>query len=99
SMRHVLDVRDVEPKLFEVHRRAAAGDGLEAQVDEAAGELVEAGLVVGGDQRAHRSLATCGSRRCSAACTRARSVSTVSSACTGTDSTAITGPVSIPSST
>ena len=42
---------------------------------------------------------TWGRRRCSTACTRARSVSAASSGRTGTSSAAITAPVSIPSST
>ncbi len=59
----------------------------------------DAGLVVDGDQRAHSSRTTFGSSRCSAACTRSRSVSTVSPGSTGTGSLAITSPVSTPSST
>ena len=49
---------------------------------------VEAGLVPGRDQRAHSSLTTSGSSRCSTACTRSRSVSTVSS---GQDGDALGG--------
>ena len=62
-------------------------------------EDVESGLVVRRDQRAHSSLTTSGSSRCSTACTRARNVSMVSSGQTGTRSALITEPVSIPSST
>ena len=61
-------VRHVDAVLLEVRGRAAARDELEAELVEAARELVEAGLVVDGDQRAHSSLTDArGSSRCSTA--------------------------------
>ena len=85
-VRDVLDARDVDAQLGERRRRAAAGDELEAEVGEAAGEGFEPCLVVHRNQRAHRdsrprtsSRITRGSSLCSTACTRSRSVSTVSS--------------------
>ena len=95
----VLDRGHREPCLLESGRRPAARHELEAEVDEPACELDDAGLVVDGDQRAHSSRTTFGSSRCSAACTRSRNVSTVSPASTGTLSLAITSPVSTPLST
>ena len=95
----VLDRRHREPCLLESRRSAAARHELEPEVSEPASELDDAGLVVDGDQRAHSSRTTFGSSRCSATCTRSRSVSTVSPASTGTRSLAITSPVSIPPST
>ena len=78
---------------------AAARDELAAELREPARELVEPGLVVDRDQRAHSSLTTSGRSSCSTAWMRARSVSTVSPSCTATRSWTITGPVSTPSST
>ena len=48
----------VEAELLEVRRRAAARDELAAELGEPARELVEPGLVVDRDQRAHSSLTT-----------------------------------------
>ena len=80
-----LDVAHLQAELLEEGRRAAARDQLDAELVEAERERVEAGLVVDGDQRAldHEATSsptTRGSSRCSTSCTRARSVSTVSSA-------------------
>ena len=64
---------------FGEERRGASGrDELPAELHEAAGEPVDAVLVVDADQCAarHSSLTTSGSSRCSAAWTRARRVST-----------------------
>ena len=86
---------------FGQERRGASGrDELPAELGEAARELVDAFLVEDADQRAARqsSLTTSGSSRCSAAWTRARRVSTVSSGRTGTLSAAMTVPVSMPPS-
>ena len=89
--------------LGEQRRGAAARDDLEVEPDELRRERRDAGLVEHGEQgtlhAAVSSLTTSGSRRCSAAWTRARSESGVSPASTGTRSAAITAPVSIPSST
>ena len=95
----LLDARHRQALGLESGRGATARDELEAELVEAAGQLVEAGLVVDGDQRAHSSRTTLVSSRCSASCTRARRLSTVSPASTGTGSLAITAPVSTPSST
>ncbi len=97
--RELLHARDGEPGVGERGRGAAARDQLEPEVGETAGERHEAGLVVNRDQRAHSVRTTSGRSRCSTACTRSRSVSTVSPARTGTGSLAMTGPVSIPAST
>ena len=59
-LRDVLDARDPEPLLLEERSGATARDELEAELVQPARELVEAGLVVDGDQRAHSSLTTCG---------------------------------------
>ena len=96
---HVLDLRDRETRLRQRHRGAAARHELESELREPPRELGDTGLVVDGDQRAHSSRTTFGSSRCSASCTRSRSVSTVSPGSTGTGSLAITSPVSTPSST
>ncbi len=95
----VLDRRDRESPLGEHGRRAAARHDLEPELGEPARELHDSVLVVDGDQRAHSSLTTFGSSRCSASWTRSRRDSTVSPSTTGTGSLAITGPVSTPSST
>ena len=76
--RDVLDRRHREPCLRERGRRAPARHELEAELGEPARERREARLVVDGDQRAHSSRTTFGRSRCSASCTRSRSVSTVS---------------------
>src|SRR5205823_2962533 len=94
-----VDVLDSEPELLEIGGRSPARDEIPLELGEATSEELEAGFVVGRDQRAHSSLTTFGSNRCSTACTRARSDSTVSWGSTGTRSAAITGPVSMPSST
>ncbi len=92
-----LDRRHGEPVLGEERRRAARRDELEAELVECAGELVDARLVVGAQERAAQSLVTTsGSSRCSTAWIRSTSVDRGS---TGTSSCAITGPVSMPSST
>ena len=70
--RHVLDALDRQADLLESGRRVPARDELAAEADEPARELVHAGLVLGGDQRAHSSLTTSGSRRCSTAWMRSR---------------------------
>ena len=95
-VRHVLDARDVHAVLLEERGRPAAGDDLEAELLEPARELGQAGLVVNGDQRAHSSLTTPGSSRCSTAWIRSTSVARGS---TGTGSWRMTGPLSRPSST
>ena len=79
ELRHVLDRRHREPGLRERVGRSAARDELEAELGETPRELGHTRLVVDGDQRAHSSPTTFGRSRCSASCTRARSVSTVSS--------------------
>ncbi len=96
---HVLDAGHGQSRPLEGFRRAAARDELEPDLGQAAGERLEAGLVVDGDQRAHSSRTTLGSNRCSAACTRSRRVSTESPASTGTGVLAMTSPVSMPPST
>ena len=96
---HVLDPVDREAELLDEGGGAAARDELAVELREPARELVEAGLVVDRDQRAHSSLTTLGRSSCSTAWMRARSVSTVSPSCTATRSWTITGPVSTPSST
>ncbi len=93
----LLDALDVEADLgLEEVRRSAARDELEVELGQAARELLQAGLVVDGDQRSHSSLTTSGRIRCSTAWILARSVSRGS---TATGSWRITGPVSTPSST
>jgi hypothetical protein len=103
DLRQLLDARRLDAALGEELGGSAAGDELDIQLGETARELLEAGLVRDREQRPldqeMSSLIVCGSRRCSTACTRARSVSTVSSSSTGTRSATITGPVSTPSST
>ena len=81
---HVLDAGHGQSRALEGFGRAAARDELEPDLGQTAGERLEAGLVVDGDQRAHSSRTTLGSNRCSAACTRSRRVSTESPASTGT---------------
>src|SRR6185436_15508612 len=91
-------------------RGAAARDELDAELVEAARELVESGLVEDGDERAldhHRERrasarnprTASGSSRCSTAWMRACRVSGVSPGSIATVSWAITGPESMPSST
>ena len=94
---HVLDLRDGQPVLGEECRGAARRDELEPELGEAAREVVDAFLLVDGDQGAgHSSLTMRGSSRCSTAWMRSSSVALGSS---GTRSCASTGPVSSPSST
>ncbi len=81
---HVLDASHGQARPLEGCGRASARDELEPDLGQAAGEGLEAGLVVDGDQRAHSSRTTLGSNRCSASCTRSRRVSTESPASTGT---------------
>ena len=101
----VLDRCHRDPLLRKRARGAAAREELDTQPVELARERADAGLVVHGEQRpmqrhvAISSLTTSGSRRCSTACTRARSVSVVSPGSTATGTARITGPVSMPSST
>ena len=85
---HALDARHLEAELLEVRGRAAARDELAAELGEPPRELVEPRLVVDRDQRAHSSLTTSGSSRCSTAWIRSSSVSRGS---TGTGSWRITG--------
>jgi hypothetical protein len=103
DLRQLVDSRRLDAALGEKLGGSAAGDELDVQLGETARELFEAVLVRDREQcpldQEMSSLTVCGSRRCSTACTRARSVSTVSSFSTGTRSATITGPVSIPSST
>ena len=95
--RHVLDLGDGQPLLCEELRGAAGRDELEPELVEAAREVVDALLLVDGDQGAgHSSLTTRGNRRCSTAWIRSSSVACGSRA---TGSCASTGPVSSPSST
>src|SRR5439155_21335588 len=100
---HVLDRGHRDPELAQERRRAAARNELDVERNEAAGELLEPRLVVDRDERAPdhavNSRTTRGSSRCSTACTRARSVFSLSPGSTGTGSAAITGPVSTPPST
>jgi hypothetical protein len=99
----VLDPLDLDSVLGEMVGGAATCDELDSEVGETAGELSEPCLVEGREKGALdqeiNSRTAFGSRRCSTALTRSRSVSTVSSSRTGTRSAAITGPVSTPSST
>jgi hypothetical protein len=46
----LLDPDDVESELLEGGGGPSAGNELEAELDEAAGEVVQAGLVVAGDE-------------------------------------------------
>ncbi len=75
---HLLDRLHLEPQPFERRRGPAARDELPAGRGEALCELLEARLVVDGDQRAQSSLTTFGSSWCSTDWTRSRSDSTVS---------------------
>ena len=101
--RQLLEPDHGDPVVCEQRRGAATRDDLEVEPDELRREGCDAGLVEHGEQCAPHaavsSLTTSGSRRCSAAWTRARRESGVSPASTGTRSAAITAPVSIPSST
>jgi hypothetical protein len=64
----LLDALDVEPDLgLEEVGGAAAGDQLAAELGEPARELLEAPLVVDGDQRAQSCFTTSRRTRCSAA--------------------------------
>jgi hypothetical protein len=95
----LVDVLDVEADVaLEKRGRAAARDELEAELGQPAREVLQAGLVVDGDQctALQSSLTTSGSRRCSTAWMRSTSVSRGS---TGTHSWRMTAPVSRPSST
>ena len=96
----LLDGGDGQAGLGEERGGSPGRDELPAELHERARKEVDALLVVDADQCAARqsSLTTSGSRRCSAAWMRARSVSTVSPARTGTLSAAMTGPVSMPAS-
>src|SRR5205823_1805510 len=100
---HVLDRSHREPELAQERRRAAARDELYAEPREPARELLQARLVVDGDERALDHVTsprtTRGSSLCSTACTRARRLFSSSPGSTGTGSAAITGPVSTPPST
>ena len=49
---HLLDARDRSPSSLDERRRAAARDQLDAQLVQAAGELLQAGLVEDGDEGA-----------------------------------------------
>ncbi len=99
----LLDRRHRDPDLLQEGGRAAAGDELDVELRQPAGERLEALLVVHREQRASdhwiNPRTTCGSRRCSTAWTRSFSESASSSGSTGTRSAAITGPVSTPPST
>jgi hypothetical protein len=99
----ILDPLDLYSVLGEMVGGAAACDELDAEVGETASELGQPRLVEGREKgtldQEISSRTAFGSRRCSTALTRSRSVSTVSSSRTGTGSAAITGPVSTPSST
>jgi hypothetical protein len=98
-VRHRLDMLDRQADRLERGSGVPARDEPPAEPHQPARERVQAGLVPGRDQRTQSSLTTSGSSRCSTAWTRLRSVSTVSSGRTGIRSAAITGPVSMPSST
>ncbi len=79
--RQLLDPFDVEPDLvLQEVCGAAAGDQLEADLDQPARELLQAGLVVDGDQRAQSSLTTSGRMRCSTAWMRSTRVARGSTA-------------------
>ena len=78
--RHVLDLGDRQPLLCKELRGAAGRDELEPELVQAAREVVDAFLLVDGDQGAgHSSLTTRGSRRCSTAWMRSSSVACGSS--------------------
>ena len=97
--RDVLDALDRQADGLERGRSVPARHEPPAERDEPARERVQAGLVPGGDQRAHSSLTTSGSSRCSTDLIRSCRVSGVSPGRTGTRSCASTGPLSTPSST
>src|SRR4029450_1240402 len=103
DLRQVLDQRRLDAVFGELLGGPAARDQQDVELLEAARELDETGLVPDRQERAADQLMSSrtvfGNSRCSTACTRARSVSTVSPSSTGTRSETITGPVSIPSST
>src|SRR5439155_1622119 len=95
--RELLYPLDVEPDLvLEKIGRPTARHELEAELGQAAGELLQAGLVVDGDQRTHSSATTSGRIRCSTAWIRSTRLSRGS---TSTGSWRITAPVSSPPST
>jgi phosphoribosylglycinamide formyltransferase-1 len=115
AVEHRLLPKAVRELIFSVSWGAAGGAGPEGTVlhspgperpgPPAASGGGGAGLRPGGADAGQggeeeiSSRTALGSRRCSTAWTRSRSVSTVSSSRTGTRSAAITGPVSTPSST
>ena len=77
----LLDPLDVQADfVLEEVCGAAARDQLATQVGEPAREILQAGLVVDGDQCAHSSLTTSGRIRCSTAWIRSTSVSRGSTA-------------------
>ena len=93
----LLDPLDVQAHfVLEEVRGAAARDELATEVGEPAREILQARLVVDGDQCAHSSVTTSGRIRCSTAWIRSTSVSRGS---TLTGTCRITAPVSSPSST
>src|SRR5437588_7127001 len=112
-LRDLLDPRHRNLHLLEVGARAAAGDDLDAELDQALGELVQARLVVDRDQGAldhaeatgelslpsRKRRTALGRSRYSTSWIRACSVSTVSPSRTSTASCSTIGPVSMPSST
>src|SRR3954464_8044106 len=112
-LRDLLDPRHRDVHLLQVGARAAAGDDLDAQLNQALGELVKARLVVDGDQGSfdhadatgevsfpsRKSRTAAGSSRCSISWIRACSDSGVSPSRTSTASCRTIGPVSMPSST
>src|ERR1700750_2178126 len=69
-LRERLDVLDREADRLECVGSVSARHEPPAEIDETARERVQVGLVPGGDQRAHSSLTTSGSSRCSTAWTR-----------------------------
>ena len=99
----LFDGRHDQALLAQVVGRPAARDELDPEAGEPPREVGDPRLVVDREKcpldHATSSRTTRGSNWCSAACTRAFSVETVSPACTGTRSKAITGPESTPSST
>ena len=95
--RQLLDSLHIEPDVvLEEVRRAPAGDQLEADVHQPTCELLQAGLVVDGDQCAQSSLTTSGRIRCSTSWIRSTRVARGS---TATGCWRMTVPVSRPSST
>src|SRR5436309_14482003 len=91
------DSLHIEPyDVIEEVRGAAAGDQLEADVHQPTCELLQAGLVVDGDQCAQSSLTTSGRIRCSTSWIRSTRVARGS---TATGCRRMTVPVSRPSST